>query len=276
MATTQKIKMKTFKLFISEKGKNPLLLLSVVLGYFIFCCGTCSKEDTNPVQPANSPPYESSNKYNFDGAAHHLQDFNVTNNAPLYDVFGTPLGCTASSTRRFQGMETILLSNGTFLFYSWGENGERSGHISQDNIINGSPTINSSWRGGDGTLWNGRPAPDVGTTLIVDSKPIPDWRPDGHPVYPYGRQVCSNGEPYTYLVWSWINKVGGGINRAIMKDGTAFYPAKVDAIITELPEGRIKVIYGSIQTNEGIRIYGWTVYSHTEFTDNVEQIHLRQ
>jgi hypothetical protein len=70
-------------------------------------------------------------------------------------------------------------------------------------------------------------------------------------------------------VWSWVNRVGGGISRTILQDGETFYPCNVHSITSHskcksgesCSDGWVKAIYG-FTFQGGHRIYGWTVHSH--------------
>ncbi|MGI9140915.1 MAG: hypothetical protein ACR2GJ_07400 [Gemmatimonadaceae bacterium] len=76
---------------------------------------------------------------------------------------------------------------------------------------------------------------------------------------------------YTILQWSWINTRGGGVARALVKDGGKFFPcadvppivlASVSDAETKTRTGWVQAMYGAIPTGGGGLLYGWIVSAH--------------
>lgn len=82
---------------------------------------------------------------------------------------------------------------------------------------------------------------------------------------------------YAYLVWSWMlrgdgltTSGGGGMVRALLRDGQPFYRcavAPIDGIAyapgSAMEIGRVTAVYGKTRASEdGPWVYGWTVFSH--------------
>jgi len=83
---------------------------------------------------------------------------------------------------------------------------------------------------------------------------------------------------YTMLTWSWINVRGGGVARALVKNGEKFYRcADVPAITLssvndaqqKTPTGWVEAVYGAIPSGDGHRLYGWIVSAHRHGSDEV-------
>ena len=83
---------------------------------------------------------------------------------------------------------------------------------------------------------------------------------------------------YTMLTWSWINVRGGGVARALVKNGEKFYrcadvPAITLASVNEAqqktPTGWVEAVYGAIPTGDGHKLYGWIVSAHRHGSDDV-------
>ncbi|MGH9344952.1 MAG: hypothetical protein ACRD19_14475 [Terriglobia bacterium] len=81
----------------------------------------------------------------------------------------------------------------------------------------------------------------------------------------------ARGVKYTMLTWSWINVRGGGVARALIRNGDKFYGcADVPSILlssvadpqTKTATGWVEAIYGAIRTGNGGCLYGWTDYEH--------------
>lgn len=94
----------------------------------------------------------------------------------------------------------------------------------------------------------------------------------------------ARGIKYTMLTWSWINVRGGGVARALIRDGDAFYPctdvppirlASVADAKTQRRTGWVEAIYGAIRTGNRHLLYGWTVSAHRHGSDPVVH-HLRR
>jgi hypothetical protein len=81
----------------------------------------------------------------------------------------------------------------------------------------------------------------------------------------------ARGIKYSMLTWSWINVRGGGVARALLRDGDAFYPctdvppirlASVTDAATKTPSGSVTAIYGAVRAGNGDWLYGWAVSTH--------------
>jgi hypothetical protein len=81
----------------------------------------------------------------------------------------------------------------------------------------------------------------------------------------------ARGIRYTLLEWSWINVRGGGVARALLRDGEKFYPctdippiqlSSVSDAQTKRRTGWVQAIYGAIRAGEGKWLYGWAVSAH--------------
>jgi hypothetical protein len=92
-----------------------------------------------------------------------------------------------------------------------------------------------------------------------------------------GAEQSEGTEHYAYLLWSWLHKgdgvttsPGGGMVRALIKEGQPFYRCGVESIdsIAYAPNsntevGRVTAIYGKTRASEGGPwVYGWTIHSH--------------
>jgi hypothetical protein len=244
--------------------------------------GFLGSEEARASAPAND--------YNFDGATHNMQGiFLNKSNVPLYDAAGQQLGLVINNKPnssfpdgrlRFQGMEAITVGGRTY-YYNWGVGGSdgQSGHVWIADM-SARPTIDPNARGGSGSLMNGRTAPDIflanGTrkAYFITPTAIPD---EMHYIGPgtgqmyhyanYGTPASPYSSGHTPLVWSWVNKTGGGITRCMMRTNETFYPADVATININSVDhngavnGSVKAMYGSIW-NGAQRIFGWTVHSH--------------
>jgi len=94
----------------------------------------------------------------------------------------------------------------------------------------------------------------------------------------------ARGVKYTLLDWSWINVRGGGVARALIRNGDRFYRcADVPPILlssvaeaqTKTPTGWVEAVYGAIHTGDGGWLYGWTVYAHRHGNEPIVK-HLTQ
>jgi hypothetical protein len=81
----------------------------------------------------------------------------------------------------------------------------------------------------------------------------------------------ARGVKYTMLEWSWINVRGGGVARALMRDGEEFHRctdvppiqlASVSDARTKAPTGWVTAVYGAVSAGDGNWLYGWAVYAH--------------
>lgn len=92
-----------------------------------------------------------------------------------------------------------------------------------------------------------------------------------------GTITAERSEAYAYLVWSWMHKgdgvttsPGGGMVRALIKDGQPFHRSPVEPIDsiayarhTDQEAGRVTAVYGRTRTSSnGPWLYGWAVFSH--------------
>jgi hypothetical protein len=92
-----------------------------------------------------------------------------------------------------------------------------------------------------------------------------------------GPEQGNGSAHYAYLVWSWLTKgdgvttsPGGGMVRALLKDGQPFYRCGVASINskayasgTSTEVGRVTAIYGKTRASEhGPWVYGWIIHSH--------------
>jgi hypothetical protein len=94
----------------------------------------------------------------------------------------------------------------------------------------------------------------------------------------------ARGIKYTMLTWSWINVRGGGVARALIRDGDVFYPctdvppirlASVADAKTQRRTGWVEAVYGAIRTGDRQLLYGWTVSAHRHESEPVVR-HLRR
>ena len=93
----------------------------------------------------------------------------------------------------------------------------------------------------------------------------------------YGEPAAPYATNHSTLCWSWVNKGGGGIVRAMMSRNEVFYPSDVATInmtsydSNGVANGSVKVLYGSFW-NGNTRLYGWTVHSYHYGASYVELI----
>ena len=240
-------------------------------GFFSFLAVGCIAAVPVAVQATAS-----SNSYNFSGVQHYAQviKLNVSSDTLKdgnFSNFGPSVANSANGPR-FQGIEGLATPDGT-LYYSWGIDGYLSGFVWLYHM-NARPVIHSDARAG-----NGNSAPDIiaangqrksyYVTPVAISSNITFVGPtDGitRGFDTYGRPGASKGYPnYTYMVWSWVNKGGGGLVRTIMKTNEVFYPSDVSTIdmTSTSASGSVKAMYGFTYQG-GVRLYGWTVHSHHE------------
>ncbi|MEO7455777.1 MAG: hypothetical protein ABIY52_05900 [Gemmatimonadaceae bacterium] len=93
----------------------------------------------------------------------------------------------------------------------------------------------------------------------------------------------ARGVRYSMLTWSWINARGGGVARALLRDGQEFFPC-TDVPVIQLASvaeherkdvtGWVAAVYGAIASGDGKWMYGWTVYAHRHRDEGVVQ-HMR-
>jgi hypothetical protein len=84
----------------------------------------------------------------------------------------------------------------------------------------------------------------------------------------YGDPAADQGDRsdvhYTYLLWSFLNARGGGMVRALLRDGDTLTRCDVTPIVMRSwddagrPNGRVEAIY--VRTPEDL--YGWMVSGH--------------
>ena len=81
----------------------------------------------------------------------------------------------------------------------------------------------------------------------------------------------ARGVKYTMLTWSWINTRGGGVARALLKDGEEFHrcmdvPAITLASVADADSKRVtgwvRAVYGGVRAGDGEWLYGWAVEAH--------------
>lgn len=86
------------------------------------------------------------------------------------------------------------------------------------------------------------------------------------------------GVKYTILQWSWINVRGGGVARALVRDGADFFPCRdVPAILlasvsdaaTKKQTGWVQAAYGAVLTGRKELIHGWIVSAHRRGSEPV-------
>jgi hypothetical protein len=181
------------------------------------------------------------------------------------------------------------------------------GHISTADIVDGDhvatqrpSSLPTEWgapsarRGGgwDPALRNGRgctPAPGMEFRIALVPQGSADALPNDWQYKPnqkgsrYAKYADAGPEQgagtmhYAYLVWSWMlrgdgvtTSPGGGMVRALIRDGQPFYRCAVQPIdgiayapgtATEI--GRVTAVYGKTRASaDGPWVYGWTVFSH--------------
>jgi hypothetical protein len=102
----------------------------------------------------------------------------------------------------------------------------------------------------------------------------------------YGSPAIDLGPPadrergvrYSMLSWSWINVRGGGVARALVRNGEQFHRctdvpaitlASVDEAQQKIPNGWVEAVYGAIVAGDGHRLYGWIVSAHRHGSDDI-------
>lgn len=87
----------------------------------------------------------------------------------------------------------------------------------------------------------------------------------------------ARGVRYSMLAWSWINVRGGGVARALVRDGTPFrrcvdVPAirlsSVADAQSKRVTGWVEAVYGAIPSGNGM-LYGWLVARHQRVGEHV-------
>lgn len=88
----------------------------------------------------------------------------------------------------------------------------------------------------------------------------------------------TRGVRYTILQWSWINVRGGGVARALVRDGTHFFScsdvpaillASVSDATTKKQTGWVQAMYGAVRTGKNNLIHGWIVSAHRRGSEPV-------
>lgn len=248
-----------------------------------------------------------SSVFNRDGVTHHAQYIRLKDgSAEVRDVGFAPIGFTAHDTAipghcsatkpcvRLQGLEAVETGGGT-TYYMWGYGGNRSGHVHVADLAerpdvdvakragNGKPCAVLAGQNGEKKSYWVTPRPIEGTLRYRGPSTGENitfkW---------YGTPGESEGlTDYTYLSWSWIDKTGGGIVRAIVREGDTFYPCNVKRITSHaLPQsecdadgktcsdGWVKAMYGMVY-QDGHHYHGWLVHSH-RFEDQPVVHHVAQ
>lgn len=246
-----------------------------------------------------------SGSVNFAGASKRVACVYPTGELALRDATGAPLGikahplkyargACAPGTVRVATLERLTGADPTTpLYYLFGAGrgavgGRRygeSGHVTRADLAT-EPEILGRVGCAVPPACNGAGAPGVTLTdgsemsYVAQPRPIPrammhadssgervwnTWETYGTPAAPYAPN-------HTSLSWSWLNRRGGGIVRALMARGTVFVPADVEPIRLFAYSGRhgdrigaingeVIAIYGRFW-NGGGSIYGWTVFAH--------------
>ena len=87
----------------------------------------------------------------------------------------------------------------------------------------------------------------------------------------YGDPAAGQGKRgdihYSVLCWSWLNARGGGMVRALVRDGQVFHRCDVKAITfgswnkAGETNGEVVAVYGkTLQGNDWL--FGWVIHSH--------------
>jgi xylan 1,4-beta-xylosidase len=159
-----------------------------------------------------------------------------------------------------------------------------------------SPT--APWTGSGQQAGNGSPCASLsGASTVVSVQPIPGdmkylnsaqtgaipYAIYGDPSEDLGPAADrARGIRYTMLTWSWINTRGGGVARALVRDGASFSRctdvpairlASVGDAQAKAPTGWVEAQYGAIGSGDR-RLYGWLVSSHQHGDKTVVE-HLR-
>jgi hypothetical protein len=187
------------------------------------------------------------------------------------------------------------------------------GHIAAADIVGGESvatqrplSLPTEWgapsalRGGgwDDEHRNGRgcePAPGEGYRIAIVPQGSAGALPDDWQYKPnqassrYAKYADAGPEQgagtahYAYLVWSWLlrgdgvtKSDGGGMVRALMRDGQPFYRCRVQPIdgIAYAPRGeteagRVTAVYGKTRASaDGPWVYGWAIFSHRARLDD--------
>ncbi len=88
----------------------------------------------------------------------------------------------------------------------------------------------------------------------------------------------ARGVKYTMLTWSWINTRGGGVARALLRNGEEFFPctdvpaiklASVADAQSKRVTGWVSAVYGGVRAGDGSWIYGWAVEAHQRAGEGV-------
>lgn len=152
------------------------------------------------------------------------------------------------------------------------------GHVALDELLH--PPRQPEPSGGH----RGEPVELDGAPLVVRVRSIPRAmhykRPQDPPVghskrgarwLHYGDPGADQGERhdihYSYLCWSWLDARGGGMVRALLREGMTFLPAAVEPIRRPAwdeagrENGEVVGVYGAIELPGG-RLFGWAARSH--------------
>ena len=205
--------------------------------------------------------------------------------APLRYPDGTPTGFALSPRLRFADGRcpdgTVRLDHhevldsraGPLVFHRGGRGyadaaNVKYGHLALADLADGPGPPVPAGQGRGGPAPN---APEAGPVVVrVRSIPVAlRYKPlRGASWMHYGDPGADQGDRhdvhYTYLLWSFLDARGGGMVRALLRDGARLQPCDVPArrVPAYDPEGRVagEVVGAYVRTQEGL--YGWTVWEH--------------
>ncbi len=184
--------------------------------------------------------------------------------------------CKSKAGYQIQAIEAVA-SAGLTLYYLWPFNAatQAPGFVARSELAS-APKLNEAARAGNGTA---APAAPGNPQYRIQPEDMVGPKGSAHELFykggetlyefaPYGRPV--GGAEYALMTWSWINVSGGGIARAAVKEGAAFYPANVQPITSATLNssgapngGTVTVRYGYVLHNGSEKTYGWMVTKHT-------------
>jgi hypothetical protein len=183
--------------------------------------------------------------------------------------------------------EVLSTPDGDLVFHRGGNGyvdaaNVKYGHVALADLLEdpGTPIASGDRRG------SSAPLPERPERLVVRVRSIP---PGMHYKRPFDTRSGSNrgarflhyGDPaadqgdrhdihYTYLLWSFLNARGGGMVRALLRDGDVVDVCDVPPIAmysfdaAGAINGQVTAVY--VRTEQaGNELYGWTVRSHESF-----------